>query len=261
MKPVRITDDQRGNPDEPAEIRDLTKKALHERLTEQYFLPPNNSRGVTRVYLVGVYRNQHYRIGLFDMQRFMAELTPQHMRKAPHINSNDVKAKVQVLLREHGMPVLGYPDGVIPEEGWLLQVARMLDQTNSTAIFTEAIPNPAEPDILTTRMHTAKRNAEQIVLRSTGILADPKIFREVEAIWNSHKRLTNKRREVLALQSVLQEALNKQQQEEAHLHAYLSEAATTMYHMSPQGRQGGTILDENQQSQAARAQVKQNYTL
>jgi len=66
---------------------------------------------------------------------------------------------------------------------------------------------------------------------------------------------------VLALQSVLQEALNKQQQEEAHLHAYLSEAATTMYHMSPQGRQGGTILDENQQSQAARAQVKQNYTL
>lgn len=253
--------EQRGGDDEPAEIRELTKKALHERLSQDYFLPPNHARGITRVYLVGVYTGRYYRVGLFDMQRFMAELTSQHMRKAPHINSNDVKAKVEVLLREHNLPQLGYPVGVIPEEGWLLQVARMLDQTNCTAIFMDPIPNPDQPDILTTRMHTAKMNAERIELRTPGLLADPKIFREIEAIWNCHKRLTNKRREVLALQAMLQEAINKQQQEEAHLEAYLNEAATTMYHKSAQGRQGGSILDETEESQRSRAQVKDNFLL
>lgn len=261
MQPRKINPEQGGGAEEPAEIRDLTKKALHERLSEDYFLPPNHARGVTRVYLVGVFTGRYYRVGLFDMQRFMAELTPQHMRKAPHINSNDVKAKVEVLLREHALPELGYPVGVIPEEGWLLQIARMLDQTNCTAIFTDAIPNPTEPDILTTRMHTAKRNAERIELRARGLLSDPKVFHEIEAIWNSHKRLTNKRREVLALEAMLQEAINKQRQEEAHLEAYLNEAATTIYHKSPQGRQGASILDETEESQRSRVQVKDNFTL
>ena len=253
--------EQRGGPEEPAEIRNLTKKALHARLSEEYFLPANNARGVTRTYLVGVYTNRHYRIGLFDMQRFMAELTPQHMKKAPYINSNDVKAKVQVLLREHQMPELGYPNGVIPDEMWLLQMARMLDQTNSTSIFTMAIPNAEVPDILTHRMHTAKRNAEQIVLRRPGHMADPKVFREIEAIWNSQKRLTNKRREVLALQAMLQEATNKQDQEAGHLAAYLNEAAATIYLKSAQGRGNGNILEEDQQAQEARVRVKENYAV
>jgi hypothetical protein len=260
MQPIRIVQEQRGGPDEPPEIRNLTKKALHERMSQEYFLPPNSARGVTRAYLVGVYTRRYYRVGLFDMQRFMAELTPTHMKKAPYINSNDIKAKVQVLLREHELLPLGYPDGVIPEEGWLLQIARMLDQTNTTSIFTTAIPNPERHDTLTSRMHVAKVNAETFLLRQPGYLADPRMFAHIESIWNSHKRLANKRREVLALEATMREMLQRQEEEATRLTAHLNEAANLLYQMRFMTNTQ-VMFDEGHLGQAARNRVRDYYGL
>jgi hypothetical protein len=258
MQPIRVATEQRGGPDEPPEIRDLTKKALHERMSQEAFLPANNARGVTRAYLVGVYTNRYYRVGLFDMQRFMAELTPVHMKKAPYINSNDIKAKVQVLLHEHGLRPLGYPDGVIPDETWLLQIARMLDQTNITSIFTMPIPNAEHHDTLTSRMHEAKVNAETFLLRRPGYLADPRMFVHIESIWNSHKRLTNKRREVLALELAMREAVQRQDEETARLAAHLTEGANLLYQMRHTANVQA-MFNENQLGQEARGLVKEYY--
>lgn len=56
MQPIRPERRQRGADDEPPETKDLTKKKLHERLSIDWFLPPNEARGVTRIYLVQVFR-------------------------------------------------------------------------------------------------------------------------------------------------------------------------------------------------------------
>lgn len=253
--------EHRGDPNEPPEIREMTKKALHEQLSQRFFLPPNNSRGVTRPYLVGVYRNDFYRLDLFQMQHFLADLTKEHMRKAPYINSNDIKAKVEVLLRENNMPPLGFPNGVIPEESWLLQIARVLDQSNSTAIFVKAVPQPEVQDTTTYRIHQAKRNAEHFELRRTNFLADPKFFHEIEAVWNSHKRLTNKRREVLVLQAALHEATQKQDQEGNTLAGCLSEASNMMYLKQNRGADPMVALGEGPQAQNVRNRLKELYQM
>jgi len=53
MIPIRHDLHEGAREDEPEETRNLTKKALHARLTEHYYLPDHTMRGVNRAYLVG----------------------------------------------------------------------------------------------------------------------------------------------------------------------------------------------------------------
>lgn len=76
MLPIRPNEREAIRLQEPEEIRDLTKKALHARLENEYYLPEQSARGVNRAYLVGIFTGQFYRVLLLDWKRFDAELTP-----------------------------------------------------------------------------------------------------------------------------------------------------------------------------------------
>jgi len=262
MQPIKPERRQRGADDEPAETKDLTKKKLHERLSEAWYLPPNEARGVTRLYLVQVFRGQVFRVPLLEMQHFMANLIPkEHMKKAPYINSLDVKIKVQTLLHELGHRELGYPEGVIPEEEWLFQVARMLDQNNSTAIFLKAVPNPQVRQNRTELMLRAKKNAERVNIIQPGYDKIPAFYALLVEVWNAHKRATNKHREVQTLQRQLEQAQAKRDQEEVALRAALNQAANDMYVRSTEDMQVDRMYEDSPYGANLRFQVKEHYNV
>ena len=60
MIPIRHNNDEEARANEPEEIRKLTKKALHTRLSNEYYLPDHTTRGVNRDYLVGVYTGRYF---------------------------------------------------------------------------------------------------------------------------------------------------------------------------------------------------------
>lgn len=260
MQPIKPERQHRGAPDEPPETRDLTKKKLHEKLSEQWFLPSNEARGVTRVYLMQVHRHQVFRVPLLEMQHFMANLIPKdHMKKAPYINSLDVKIKVEGLLRELNMPPLGYPEGIVPEEEWLFQVARKLDQNNATAIFTKPVPNPVIQNNHSELMLRAKKNAERINILNPGYDRIPAFHALLVEVWNAHKRATNKHREVLKLQRELQLAMAKREEEEVTLNAALNQAANDLYVRSTQDTNIHRMYEDSPQGANLRFQVREHY--
>jgi hypothetical protein len=70
MLPVRHRENEEAHENEPEEIREITKKAIHTRLNNEYYIPEIPSRGVNRAYLVGVFTGEHFRIPLLEYKRF-----------------------------------------------------------------------------------------------------------------------------------------------------------------------------------------------
>ena len=88
-------------------------------LSADYFLPPRDSRGVSRTYLVSVYTHKYFRIGNIGLKKFMAELTPSQLKKAVFITKAETHYKVEQLLRETGKKELEFKSGLIPDGAWL----------------------------------------------------------------------------------------------------------------------------------------------
>ena len=229
MQPIRPDEDDIAHANEPAEIRDLTKKALYARLSNEWCIPECSSRGVNRLYLVRIFTGEHYRVRLIDFKRFEVELTPAQKKKAPMLNGPDALRKINRLLQETNRPQLGFGDGVFPEESWFLGIARYIDRGNISGIFLEGLPNIPFVDSESQRMTIAKRNAEQFLLGDRDLLANKVIFHQVEEVWESQKRLAGKRNDLQALADHGRQLEAKINDEQALLHSKLLQASLTIF--------------------------------
>ena len=229
MRPTRPENNRIANEHEPAAIRGISKKKLHEMLCDEYFLPGNDSRGITRDYLVGVYTNVHFRIPLLEIKHFQADLTPGQLKKAPVLYCGQLVTKINRILEETHRRPLGFPPGVIPEEDWLVAVTRFVDRSNCLGIFLDAIPGAPLLECETQRMIIAKRNAEDFVLGNDQLLLNNKIFKDVTGIHDHSKRVAGHRQELQALFDQGAALERKLAIEEADLNDKLYKAAVSVY--------------------------------
>lgn len=100
--PLRPQMEQEARLNEPEEIRKLSKKDLHARLANEYYLPAHTTKGVNRTYLVSVFTGAAFRISILEFKRWDAELTPNMKKKQPIICGVDAVAKINQLLTETG---------------------------------------------------------------------------------------------------------------------------------------------------------------
>jgi hypothetical protein len=228
MMPVRRQVIELANPDEPEEIRMLTKGQLYDQLSNRFFLPDKNSKGVNRRYLVGVYTNEYFNVDEVFLKRFEIDLTPGQLKKAPFVSLPDLYTKVNQMLRELNRPQLGFPPGAIPEEKWLIRVTRYLDPHNVTGAFLETIPDAPAQDFESQRMIDAKRNAEAFLMGEHHLLDNPMVFKEIKHIWEAQKRITAKQKDLEHHQRVVQDLQVKLAQEQLDLQANISKAALTV---------------------------------
>lgn len=229
MIPIRQHNDEEARANEPEEIRQLTKKALHFRLSNEYYIPEHTTRGVNRDYLVGVFRGDYFRVPLLEYKRFDAELTPAQKKKCPILNGIDAVSKINRLLVETNRRPLGFPDGLYPDEKWFLGIARYIDQVNVTGIFLEPVANAPPIECISTRMVRAKREAERFLMGERQLLNNPSVYNQVKEVWESQKRLVSKRMELEALVSHGRLVETKIHDEESNLNSKILNTSMSIF--------------------------------
>jgi hypothetical protein len=102
--------------DEDIATRNLDKSQLYDLVTEQHFLPPLHSRGITRDYLLAVYRDQVFKVELQTLKKFEVNLTNRQTKKVGVINSALLVRKLNLLLKSRRENDLGFDEYDPPDQ-------------------------------------------------------------------------------------------------------------------------------------------------
>lgn len=129
--------------DESLETKNLDKNELYELISKEYMLPPINSKGTTREYLLQVKDGEVFRVTHRDHKAFEYTLDKDQQKKVGVINNALLVRKLNTLLRLHGEKELGFTEYNLPDQNWLYKVARYIDRTNLLEFFERAaFPEP-----------------------------------------------------------------------------------------------------------------------
>lgn len=102
--------------DEGPETKNLDKGQLYDTLGVQYYLPPLNSRGITREYLLSVHRGTAYRLPLSTLKHFEVDLTTKMVTKVGVVNNGLLVKKLNILLQSKRQPELGFDEYDPPDQ-------------------------------------------------------------------------------------------------------------------------------------------------
>jgi hypothetical protein len=102
--------------DEDPETRNLDKSQLYEMVTEKNFLPPLHSRGITRDYLLSVYKDEVYKVGLQTLKQFEVNLNQRQTKKVGIVNSALLMRKLNLLLKSRRENDLGFDEYDPPDQ-------------------------------------------------------------------------------------------------------------------------------------------------
>ena len=211
-RPLRPQAARREN--EPAAIRNLSKSQIYSTLSEEVYLPPKESKGVNREYIVRVYMNEALRIPLIEYKRFEAELTPLQRKKAPFVNLLDLYQKANQLLASMGHNQFGFSNNLIPEEKWMMNVIRFVDRPNVLGAYLRPLNVPDEfqnMDIYV--MKTAQKNAGDWLSRGATI-QNSTFWSLKSSLWEAVRRLRSTEKDIEQAEAHLQRLRVKRGEEQ-----------------------------------------------
>jgi hypothetical protein len=175
------------------------KKTLYSVLADEYFLPPRESRGVTKAYLDKVKDGMVFKVETLTLNRFLAELRPSHLKRSVYTCKFEAYSKIDKLLVEREALRLGFEEGQIPDGTWLYKVARYLDQANLCGLFEVALHPAGEGQTDSEWLYRAQRQAEKVLLTETGLGKRPEIKTCLTDLQQTYKRLISRQAELANL--------------------------------------------------------------
>jgi hypothetical protein len=185
------------------------KKTLYSQLADLYFLPPRESKGVTKAYLDKVKAGTVFRVETLTLKRFLAELRPSQLKKSVYTCKFEAYSKIDTLLTEREMPRLGYEEAIVPDGTWLYSMARYLDRANVCGLFEVSLQPVGDGNTNTERLYRAQRQAEKMLLTDSGIGKRPELRESLDDLKQTHKRLISRQAE-LANITIYARALKQQ---------------------------------------------------
>lgn len=194
--------------DEELDTRNLEKKDLYEMVSETWYIPPYQSRGVTREYLLKVRRNQVYRVSTSDIKHFEVALRPEHHRKAQGMGHAVLIRKLNILLEMTHRNPLGFSEQEIPDQNWLHRVARHIDPTSLTEFFEVAItkePAPTASSPAVVCIYHGRLAAAKWFMQHQAVNSNKRFWDSLHAVSNLHRTLLNKDLAIECLQRELAE--------------------------------------------------------
>ena len=102
--------------DEGDDTKNLDKRKLYDSLAHKYYLPPINSKSMTRDHLLAIHSGSVFRVGLMDFKHFEVELTPKMTRRVGVINNAILVRKLNDLLVSTDRPPLGFEEFDPPDQ-------------------------------------------------------------------------------------------------------------------------------------------------
>ena len=176
--------------------RTSLKKPLYTRLAQEWYLPPMKSTGVTLEYLQRVDSNQVFRVGLVQLNRFLAECKPSQLRRVPFVNKDVAYAKVNQLLQELGQPVLGFEEDCCPDGEWLYRVARFADPGNLCRLFEESAGAVPVGEADTISLELGKRRIEEQLERELGMKDRLEVQQAIAELQLDYRRVKSREGEL-----------------------------------------------------------------
>ena len=164
-------------------------------IADRWLIPPQDSKGVNRRWLLAVHRGQAFRVETATILRFEVELPRRLQKKACFTNLYDLVLKLNLLLVERGMQELEFAEHVVPDETWLIRIFRYLDQTNILGVFADSIPNSLAPPSMSQRFLIAQQQAQQYLFGGH-LLDSQDVFDSVRSVAEIYKKLLNLNRDV-----------------------------------------------------------------
>lgn len=262
---------EKGHPHEDPETRNLDKKELYTMLLHRFYLPPMQGKGVTREYLVKVFRNQVFRVPLLELKHFEVELTTNQTTRIGLANNSLLVRKINALLRSRGQPELGFDEFEAPDEvntsdqTWLYRVARYIDQSNLLEFFESPVvqedySNAAKNPI--SRLYFGRLKASKYFFRIPEAKKDRKLWDNFRGISNQYRVYLAQRLLTDKLRADLDEANTKTTQIGRQLDDLISRAAFTYTGIeNPQFRTDLLLQDINACPVETRNQVILNSKL
>ena len=107
---------KKAHADEGPETRELDKRELYEVVFLRWFIPPFDSRGMTREYLLAVYNGQVFRITHSEIRHFEVDLEPKMIKRIGILNNGLLVRKINKLLDAKGERPLGFKEEEPPEQ-------------------------------------------------------------------------------------------------------------------------------------------------
>lgn len=261
----------RGHPNEDPETRELDKKKLYNVLAVRHFLPPFSTKGITREYLVKVYRSEVYTIPLLDLKHFEVELTLEMNKRVGIPNNSLLVRKIDGLLRSRRLPPLGFdayepPDEVVhAHQNWLYRVARFVDSHNMLQFFESPVqqgdPTSAGDNIVH-RTHFGRLKASKFFHRLPAARRDRKLWEQLHAINTAYKGYLCQKLMIEKLNYDLEAATRKKTDLERTLDNLISQAACTYTTIeTPAVRAENIIHGDQSVSQEVRNHIMLNSRL
>ena len=179
-----------ARPDEGLDTKNLDKRDFYAMLNINFLLPSMTSKGVTRDYLLGVHRNQLYRVPNLEIKTFELHLRPSQLRRVGIQNNAYLVRKLEFLLQEKNLNPLGFTQYDPPEQSWLVRIVRFIDPENLLEYFAESVkPMPALTDKSTKfqQIHHYRMFAAQFLFRDEKSRSNKKLWETLHSLSDTYK--------------------------------------------------------------------------
>lgn len=206
----------------------LQKNELYELVAKDYFLPPSNSRGVSREYLLKVRDGTVFRITNKEWKHFEFTLNKSQFRKGAMICNAMLMRKLNQLLKSRAMPQMGFNEYNIPEQNWLYKVARYIDQTNLLEFFDEVVENEPIPHSKSSgyaKVYYGRLFACEWLFEDQKKKSNKKLWHALRTLSEAYRMLMGTKIHGEVLDHELQETKKRVMEQEANLQDLLGKAA------------------------------------
>lgn len=117
-----------------------TKRKLHEQLARIYLLPSIKSRACHCTYLCKVKEKSVFLVEKKALLKREADYADDFPLRAPGLTVLAMTRRIDKLLGLLGKPSLGFTSNALPDEGYLIRLARYVDPSNLLEIFLAPAP-------------------------------------------------------------------------------------------------------------------------
>ena len=216
--------------EEGQDTKNLDKNELYELVSKDYMLPPVNSKGITREYLLQVKEGDVFRVTHRDHKDFEFTLEKDQQKKVGVVNNALLVRKLNLLLTLHGEKGLGFSEYNLPEQNWLYKVARYIDRTNMLEFFEKAaIPEPplTEHSNILAQTHHGRIYASEWLFRLEKAKKNKKLWEAFRVLSEKNRNLNSMRVNADILDNELKETQKKILQADTELHDLIGKVSFT----------------------------------
>ena len=203
---------EKGYPNETPETKHLSKRLLYKTIALKFSLPPYNSRGVSRKYLIKVHNGEVYRVLDLELKTFEVQLTSAMLKRVGIQNNSFLVRKMNVLLHSRKQPELGFDEFDPPEEvdssnkTWFYRIVRFFDPTNLLEFFEVPVyPEPVLTDKSTMiqAVFWGRLKASKYFFRFNSARMDRRLWDAIKTLSNNYKSYLSHRMVVERIQNDL----------------------------------------------------------